>query len=118
VSWTKSYDCRIEKQDTERWYLLATPKPGVESDYAKALVWVDKKTFTQVGVEYFNAKGEKVKVFSNSEMKDFQGVPRATLVVLSDPRTGHKTELHIRGFKYNQGLKDEMFTVRQLQWGK
>ncbi len=28
------------------------------------------------------------------------------------------TEMEIREFKFNQGLKDALFTVRQLQWGK
>jgi outer membrane lipoprotein-sorting protein len=118
VSWTKNYDAKMDHADADSWYLLCTPKPGTQSDYSKAIVKVDKKTFSQMGVDYYDAKGAKVKMFANYDLKDYHGVVRTSLVTLSDPRTGHKTELHVKDFKVNQGLNDDLFTVRQMQWGK
>jgi len=117
VSWTKTYDVKLEKEDPDYWYLLATPKAGLESQYSKVIIKIDKKTYIQMMCEYFNKAGEKVKVFTMADIKDYNGVKRASKVVLADPRTKHSTELLIKDFKVNQGLKDDMFTVRQLQWG-
>jgi len=117
VSYTKTYDVKMEKEDPDYWYLLATPKAGVESQYSKVIIKVDKKTYIQMSVDYYSKAGEKVKVFTMSDIKDYNGTKRASKVVLSDPRTKHSTELFIKDFKVNQGLKDDMFTVRQLQWG-
>jgi outer membrane lipoprotein-sorting protein len=116
--WTREYDCRIDHEDQEYWYLSITPKPGTKTEYARSMLKVDKKGFNQMGIDHYNQKGEHVKKFVMSEIRDFNGVQRASIIVASDPRTGHHTELHLKSFKVNQNLKDDMFTVRQLQWGK
>ena len=59
-----------------------------------------------------------MKRFINSQPTDFNGARTYKSIVVSDPRTGHRTELEVKDFKVNQNLKDDLFTVRQLQWGK
>ena len=118
TAWVKDWNVSLEKEDDTSWWLALTPKAGNEADYSKVVHRVDKKHFTQAESHYFNKAGEKVKTFVNSDLSDFHGAWRYKLVVISDPRTGHRTEMEIREFKFNQGLKDDLFTVRQLQWGK
>jgi hypothetical protein len=40
------------------------------------------------------------------------------LNTVTDLRSGHKTILETKKARFNTGLKDDLFTVRQLQWGK
>ena len=92
--------------------------PKAESSYAYVTHRVNKQTFAQTETHYFNDKGEEVKRFINSDFTEFHGVKRNRLITVSDPRTSRRTEMEIKDFVVNQGLKDDLFTVRNLAWGK
>jgi outer membrane lipoprotein-sorting protein len=117
VSWASLYQAAIEREDADYWYLRCTPRPGVNPPYARATLKVEKKRFLQMGIEYYDASGAKVKVWENRDVTDYRGVPRASIVELTDPRTGHKTILKVNDLRVNQGLKDSVFTMRELEWG-
>jgi hypothetical protein len=117
-SYSKNWDLVLDHEDAGSYYIVATPKPTFSTEYGKAILKIQKGTFFQENIDFFNRTGEKVKVFSSSNVKDYNGIKRASIAVLGDPRTGHRTEMLVKSFKVNQGLKDDMFTVRQLQMGK
>jgi outer membrane lipoprotein-sorting protein len=118
VSWAADWIVAIEKEDASSWWLALTPKAPDSSTHAKVVHRVEKAGFSQSETHYFNKAGEEVKRFMNSNLTDFGGAKRYKNIVVSDPRTGHRTELEVKDFKVNQNLKDDLFTVRQLQWGK
>ncbi len=118
TAWGKDWVPSLEKEDETSWWIALAPKPGTSPEYAKVVHRVDKGTFAQRETHYYAKSGEEVKRFMDSDYTDFHGVGRYRHIVVTDPRTGHRTELDLRDFKVNQGLKDELFTVRQLQWGK
>lgn len=119
---SKHYDTVLDHEDATHWYLKLTPKPGENIEYGKVILKVRKSTFQEDGREYYDKQGKKIKTFENSESKEFTGkdgkvVPRNTKVVVTDVRTGHRTELDVREFRFNEGLPDSMFTLRELEWG-
>jgi outer membrane lipoprotein-sorting protein len=118
VTWSKEWDPKLEKEDDVSWWLSLTPKAGSKTEYGRVVQRVAKQGFEQMETDYFNRAGEKIKTLVGSDLTDYHGVPRYKHVVVTDPRTGHRTEIEIKDFKANQGLKDDLFTVRQLQWGK
>ena len=118
VSWVADWNVALEKEDDSSWWLALTPKPDANTEYSKVVHRVSKKGFIQQETHYFNKPGEEVKRFINNDPTDFHGAIRCKNIIVSDPRTGHRTELEVKDFKVNQNLKDELFTVRQLQWGK
>ncbi len=118
VTWSKEWDVKIEKEDDVSWWLSLTPRADSKTEYGRVVHRVDKKNFFQMETHYFSRSGERMKDFVSSDLTDFHGTSRYKHIVVTDARTGHRTELEIKDFKANQGLKDELFTVRQLQWGK
>lgn len=119
VTWGSAYEPAFDHEDDTYYYLKLTPKAGAAVSYAWLILKVYKSNFTQGGVDYFNAQGEKVKYQQNSEYKTYpSGAKLNSYLVIGDPRTGHKTELFIKVYKVNQGLNDSLFTQRELQWGK
>ena len=116
VSWL-DWNGAIEKEDDSSWWLSLTPRPGANTEYSKIVHRVSRKNYGQVESHFYKG-AEEVKRFINSELTDFHGTQRPKSIVVSDPRTGHRTEMELKDFKVNQGLKDDLFTVRQLQWGK
>ena len=118
VGWSGDWTPTLEKEDETSWWLALTPKATTATENSKVVHRIEKKGFGQQESHYFNKAGEEVKRFINSNPSDFHGATRYRLITVSDPRTGHRTEMELREFKVNQGLKDDLFTVRQLQWGK
>lgn len=118
TAWSKDWTPTVESEDATSWTLVLAPRPGVTGSYSKIIHKIDKKTFGQAETRYFDKSGTLVKVLQTTEPTDFHGTLRARFVTVTDPRTSHKTVLETRDLKVNQGLKDDLFTVRQLQWGK
>jgi outer membrane lipoprotein-sorting protein len=118
VSWGQLYDVTLDKEDDSSFWLSLVPKQGVDTGYAKIVHRVDKSHFLQEETHWFDRGGQEVKRLVASQPTNYDGVTRYKLIVFSDPRTGHRTELDTQSAKYNQGLSDALFTLRQLQWGK
>ncbi len=117
--YSRDYDAVKNKEDDKFWWLTLTPKAGKKMDYSKLVMKISKDVFRLWETEYYNHKGELVKVFSIEEPKDFgTKVTWPPQVQMKDARTGHKTVLEIHTFKVEQGLKDSMFTQRYLQWAR
>lgn len=120
TSWTNSYVARIDREDAEYWYLACTPRPGgIKPPHPKAIAKIDKKNYQLMGYEFFDENGQKIKTFDNSELTDWGGGKfRNKVIVVTDNRTGHKTRLDLIEAKFNTGIKDSIFTERELEWGK
>ncbi len=118
VSWGRDYIPTIEKEDATSWWLSLTPKPGAATPYGRIVHRVDKSHFLQEETHWYDRSGQEVKRLVSSEPTSYGGVLRYAQAVFSDPRTGHRTELATLSARYNQGLSDDLFTVRQLQWGE
>jgi len=117
--WGRGWEPRLDREDETSVWLVLTPKADEKSEYAKVVHRVDKVRFQQMETHYYNRSGELVKKLEATEPKEFAGGVRRNMhIVVTDARTGHRTVLDTKSFKFNQGLEDDLFTVRQLQWGK
>jgi outer membrane lipoprotein-sorting protein len=118
TSWAQQYDVSLDREDDTSWYLNLVPKAGVTTSYGKIVHRVDKSHFLQEETHWFNTSGQEVKRMMASQPNNYDGVFRYKIAVFSDPRTGHRSELETTSAQYNQGLSDDLFTQRQLQWGR
>lgn len=117
MPWSEVCISKLLREDKDYWYINCKLKPEAHMHYSRLVMQVGKKTFFQDGVDYYGKDGKKIKEMRSSEPKDYHGIKRNSVVVMTDVRTGHTTRLDIRDFRVNQGLSDSKFTVRQLQWG-
>ena len=119
VSWSKAWNAVYEKEDENYYYIKLTQKPGENKAYAWVRMKAGKKDGFQWGAEYYNAAGEMVK---KAEMQNLKTYPGGGLlheaITYTDPRTGHSTLIFVHDLKVNQGLKQSMFTTRELEWGR
>jgi outer membrane lipoprotein-sorting protein len=120
TSWPATYQAALDHEDAQNWYLRCTPKPGgLKPPFPVAIAKVDKATYQLMGYEFFDERGQKVKTFQNSDLKDWgKGALRTQVILVTDIRTGHQTRLDLSEFKVNQGLPDSDFSIRELEWGR
>lgn len=104
----------VFKSKNELYYLELVPKPNCVSEYARVKLYVRKDDFIPVKSEFFNKKGEMVKKMEIKEterIKDYL-IPKS--YVMQDLRSGNKTEMVMEEVKIDIGLRDDIFTERNL----
>jgi outer membrane lipoprotein-sorting protein len=118
--WALGWEPKLDKEDDTSYWLALTPKADTKSEYSRVVHRVEKGTFCQRETHYFDKAGKEIKQMINLEPTDWAGNKHfmCKLNTVTDLRSGHKTILETRSAKFNTGLKDDLFTVRQLQWGK
>jgi outer membrane lipoprotein-sorting protein len=113
------FDVVLLRDEADAWVLRGTPKPGRNVSYASIVVTIVKDGYFQRAVDYYDAGGQKVKEFRGQDLTTWpSGVRRYKNVLTRDPRTGHSTLMRLKTFVVNQGLEDDHFSKRQLQWGR
>ncbi|MBI5528559.1 MAG: outer membrane lipoprotein-sorting protein [Deltaproteobacteria bacterium] len=118
IRYDEKFEPALVKKDGHEYVLWLTPKKGAEFSFAYIMMWIDEATGFQNKMEYYNAENVKLKTQSRGEVKTLDGVVTQTKVVMTDHIKKHSTEIEILSNKENQGLKDDLFTQRNLEWGK
>ncbi len=115
VSLVKEY--HVEKKQTETHYQLTlTPKKDTVTVWARIEIIVEKASLLPVEQSYFNEKGEKVRSMHFSDVRDFSGknLP-AKMSMVPFNKQGHKTEIEYIELEFDSKIKNNVFTLRNLQ---
>lgn len=109
------------------WVIGAMPKKAIakqvisDTGYTKRVVWIRKDNFVAVKGKTWLKKGKKVKVMQVGGLKKIQGIwTNETLTMTTQDRKGrriHATVLQFDNMKYNEGVKDSLFTTQRMEKG-
>ncbi len=105
---------RSEAMEGRRCYVLES-RPEGRADYARRVSWIDEERWLPLREEYFDARGEKVRVFSSDEVEQVSGHWTVTKRTMSNLQTGHHTEVVYEEAAYDVGIEDSLFTERRLR---
>ena len=122
-----AYDFHIVKQAEVRgaktWLIEALPKTEEEIDetgYKKSMVFVRQDNFMVVRAVHWSNEGNRVKYMDMPKLAQIDGIWTAlkmTMTTKKGKATLHKNELNFSNVRYNQDLKQEMFSLRRLEKG-
>ena len=111
-----------DKVDGRDCYLIeSTPKTAEIADstgYSKRVNCIDKESFVAISAEGYDQSGALLKkmVAKNLEKLDAKNGKWAPLYIESkNVQTNHKTVIELKNYKVNVGVKDEVFTARNLE---
>jgi Outer membrane lipoprotein-sorting protein len=91
---------------------------GKAYEYARLLVWLDRKDATFRKVELYDAKdGALAKTLTLGSFETIDNVPTAHYLEMANVKKGTKTIVEVSEVRYNRGLTDESFTERALERG-
>ena len=101
---------------TDRLYVLKnTPKDPDSVEFSSFTLYIDKKTFIPMKIEYLNTQGETYRTVEALEVKDIQGVPTVTKSSVKDLMVGGETVSEFTNIQYDIDLSDDVFTERYLR---
>ena len=103
-------------ETTKDYYVVKnTPKHPDTVEFAYYKMYIHKKSFIPVQVEYYDNNNKKYRIAKALAVKTIQGFPTVTKASMSSLRTGSTTVMAYRKVEYNVGLQEELFSERFLR---
>lgn len=105
------------------WVIESTPKTQKtidETGYTKSYMFVRQDNFVVIRALHFMTDGGKKKYMDVKKLEKIDGIWVATEIEMKTKKgkqTLHTTILKFNDVKFNQGLDDNFFTVRQIEKG-
>ena len=109
----RNYECYVVQSAP------ANEEKKRESGYSKKILWVDKKEFITVKVEFYDRRDKLQKVQTNHEMENVSGTiwrPKKTL--MNHQEKSHQTLTGSVSRELNKPLDDSTFTERFILSGQ
>ncbi|MFA5292260.1 MAG: outer membrane lipoprotein-sorting protein [Phycisphaerae bacterium] len=90
------------------------PKKPETVEFSYYLVYIDRKTYMPMKMEYFDRQNKLYRTIDSLEVKEISGFPTVTKAKVSELNTGSTTLMEFGGVQYNIGIGD-IFTERYLR---
>ena len=91
------------------------PKRPDTVEFGYFNVSIDRKTYVPVKMEFFDKENKLYRVIESQKVEKIQDFYTVVKSVVTNLKTGGKTEMEFSNVKYNIGLEDSIFTERYLQ---
>ena len=112
------YTGRILEDTADHWVIEATAKPDAGVNFTSLRFTVRKDLTVPTKIEYLAADGTVARTNTREDYVCDAGVCVFTVMRMTDHRRNDVwTELRMLEWKHDQGLSDDLFTVRALQSG-
>ena len=84
------------------------------SGYTKQLSWVDQTHYQIRKVEFYDRRGDLLKVLELSDYRDYDGIWRAHKLSMSNVQTNKQTDLIYGDYRFDNGLAEKDFVKGRL----
>ncbi len=121
--WTYKILKESEVNGHKVWLIEAKPASKEVEDrygYLRSVLFIRQDIFMGVRAVHWLKEGKKIKYQENKKIKQINGIWVATELHAKTTKNKvilHKTVLEYTNIKFNQGLDDNLFTVRSLEKG-
>jgi outer membrane lipoprotein-sorting protein len=109
------YDAELLSQTADAWKLKLVPKSGMESDYSRLEIAVNKDNNYLRQADYYDRGGQKIKQLVNKKIEKIDGYWAATNVEMTDLVKEHSTIFQSSQLSFDNNLTAEDFTVREMK---
>lgn len=107
-------DSTIEGRDCYKIVLIPKPEAGVV--WGKVIVFVDKKDFLELRLEFYDEDGSLVNILSASDIKLLGGrLLPSKLEMIPVDKKGYRTVLTYQEMSFDKALPGSFFTLQNMQ---
>ena len=101
---------------TDNFYVLKnTPKKPEEVEFSYYIMWIHRKSFIPIKIEYFDAKDKMYRIYEALTAETVQKYPTVVKARMKNLNAKTQTETVYSGVKYNIGVPEDIFTERYLR---
>ncbi len=93
----------------------ANPQVTEDTGYSKIRWYIDPARQIAMKADYFDKDGQVFKTMTVEKIEVISGSPFATSMKMEDVRNGHKSQMTFSKLETNKGIKDKVFTERNLR---
>ena len=105
---------RSETLEDRPCYVLES-RPVASADYARRVGWIDSERWIPLKEEYFDGRGQKIRLFSADRVEEIGGHWTVTRRTMRSLQAGKRTDVTFQDVSYDQSLPDNLFTERALR---
>jgi outer membrane lipoprotein-sorting protein len=103
-------------ETTDQMFVVKNvPKQPDTVEFNYFNVSIDRKTYVPMKMEFYDRDDKLYRVIESKKVEKIQDFYTVVQSVVSNLKTGSKTEMEFSDVKYNIGLDDSIFTERYLQ---
>jgi outer membrane lipoprotein-sorting protein len=84
------------------------------SGYTKQVSWVDQTDYQIRKVEFYDRRGDLLKVLEMNDYRNYEGIWRAHKLTMSNVQTNKQTDLIYGDYTFNTGLAENDFVKGRL----
>lgn len=99
---------------SEHFIVKNVPKKPDQVEFSYYNVAIDRETHMPMKMEYYDKEGTLYRIIESQEVKEIEGFPTVTKSVVTDLKSGGKTEMAFNDVEYDIGIGD-IFEERYLQ---
>ncbi len=104
-----------EKEGLTCWKIELTPKENAAVVWGKIIIWIDKKEYMQLQVDYYDEDGFLVNQMIASKVKHFgDKVLPSVLRVIPQDKEGQETVITYTVWKFNIEIPNSYFTSNYM----
>lgn len=100
--------------DQDCYVIESVPKPEKKKSYSKIISWIRKDIFIAIRIDFYDKKGEFLKKLHAFNIGKIDGIWTTKRMEMENVQKKHITVLEFENIKYNIGLKNNIFTERNL----
>ena len=107
---------RDEEYKNEKCFVFERYPAYKNSGYTRQVVWLDKKNYKVVRIEFYDRKNTSLKTLTQSNFKQYLGkywYPGT--MYMENHQTGKSTLITWENYKFNNGLRENDFNKNSLK---
>jgi len=103
-------------QDRPSWVIELIPREDAAVIWGKVLMWVDKKDYLQLKVEFYDEEMELVNTMIASDIKIMDDRLFATrLEMIPADEEGYKTVMIYNELEFDNNISESFFTLQNMK---
>jgi outer membrane lipoprotein-sorting protein len=110
----KTHRAELLSEESDMYIIKLTPKDSKDKDYTHLIVNYRKDNFYPVKITYFESSGKVWKTMERTELELINGYWTSLKMDIKDLKKDHSTVSVIDQVEFDIGLKDDVFTKRNL----
>lgn len=114
-AYAQDYTARILTEKAGQYVLELTPRSGAEVSYGKLVLLADKANYVFRRIEYYSTTGRLQKILTVDDVREINGYWVGRKMEMRNMKDEHRTVLELKEVKFDQGLREDFFSIRNLK---